>query len=57
VLAIKICRYLLQKKKKSKSKFIANKFNDCIETFGLEKLTKKNDSEFILLKNNQILSK
>jgi len=38
---IKICEYLLQNEKKSKSKFIANKFSDCIETFGLEKLTKK----------------
>jgi len=47
---IKICEYLLQNKEKSKSKFIANKFNDYIKTFGLEKLTKKNDSEFVFLK-------
>jgi len=41
-------------RKKSKSKFITNKFNDCIETFGLEKLTNKKYSKFIF-KNNQIL--
>jgi len=38
---IKICGYLLQNEKKSKSKFITNKFNDYIETFDLEKLIKK----------------
>jgi len=38
---IKICECLLQNEQKSKSNFIANKFNDCLETFGLEKLIEK----------------
>ena len=41
--SIKICEYILQNEEKSKSKYIANKFNDYIKTFGLEKLTKKNN--------------
>jgi len=52
VSGIKIYEYLLQNEKKSKSKFITNKFNDCIKTSGLENLTKKNDSEFVF-SNNQ----
>jgi len=43
VSSIKICEYILQNEEKSKSKYIANKFNDYIKTFGLEKLTKKNN--------------